>query len=108
MWDFGTLSRFFAGMAYRDRNRVASLLGSSRCVVLMPGGIVRPQELSVCGQQAVADMGAYMQPAGYFIACSNFVICLPGPYRVPAFMAGMAGASPQNTMPVLQVTKQLR
>jgi DeoR family glycerol-3-phosphate regulon repressor len=24
-------------------------------VVLMPGGIVRPQELSVCGQQAVAD-----------------------------------------------------
>ena len=39
--------------------------------------------------QAVADMGAYMQPAGYFIACSNFVICLPGPYRVPAFMAGI-------------------
>jgi DeoR family glycerol-3-phosphate regulon repressor len=40
---------------FTNHLRVASLLGSSRCVVLMPGGIVRPQELSVCGQQAVAD-----------------------------------------------------
>lgn len=27
VWDFGTLSRFFAGMTYRDRNRVAGQLG---------------------------------------------------------------------------------
>jgi carbon-monoxide dehydrogenase large subunit len=37
--------------------------------------------------QAVADMGAYLQPQGYFIACSNFARCLPGPYRVPAIFA---------------------
>lgn len=27
VWDFGTLSRFFAGMTYRDRNRIASQFG---------------------------------------------------------------------------------
>ncbi len=34
VWDFGTLSRFFSGMAYRDRNRVASLLGATDGEVL--------------------------------------------------------------------------
>jgi DeoR family glycerol-3-phosphate regulon repressor len=36
--------------------RVASVLAGSRCEVLMPGGIVRPQELSVCGQAAVEQI----------------------------------------------------
>lgn len=40
---------------FTNHLRVASLLAGSRCVVLMPGGIVRPQELSICGQQAVDD-----------------------------------------------------
>jgi len=40
---------------FTNHLRVASLLAGSRCVVLMPGGIVRAQELSVCGQQAVDD-----------------------------------------------------
>ena len=40
---------------FTNHLRVASLLAGSRCVVLMPGGIVRAQELSVCGQQAVED-----------------------------------------------------
>lgn len=34
--------------------------------------------------QADANMGGYMQPMGYFIACSNFARCLPGPYSIPA------------------------
>lgn len=41
---------------FTNHLRVASLLAGSKCVVLMPGGIVRPQELSVCGQQAVEDV----------------------------------------------------
>lgn len=40
---------------FTNHLRVASVLAGSRCVVLMPGGIVRAQELSVCGQQAVED-----------------------------------------------------
>lgn len=40
---------------FTNHLRVASLLAGTRCVVLMPGGIVRPQELSVCGQQAMDD-----------------------------------------------------
>jgi DeoR/GlpR family transcriptional regulator of sugar metabolism len=45
-----------AGMhVFTNHLRVASLLAGSRCVVLMPGGIVRAQELSICGEQAVND-----------------------------------------------------
>jgi DeoR family glycerol-3-phosphate regulon repressor len=45
-----------AGMhVFTNHLRVASLLAGSRCVVLMPGGIVRAQELSICGEQAVKD-----------------------------------------------------
>jgi DeoR/GlpR family transcriptional regulator of sugar metabolism len=54
-----TLARELAKHAgihvFTNHLRVASLLAGSRCVVLMPGGIVRAQELSVCGQQAVDD-----------------------------------------------------
>lgn len=41
---------------FTNHLRVASLLAGSHCVVLMPGGIIRAQELSVCGQQAVEDV----------------------------------------------------
>jgi len=41
---------------FTNHLRVATLLAGTRCVVLMPGGIVRAQELSVCGQQAVDDV----------------------------------------------------
>jgi len=54
-----TLARELAKHAgipvFTNHLRVASLLAGSRCVVLMPGGIVRAQELSVCGQQAADD-----------------------------------------------------
>ncbi len=54
-----TLARELAKHAgvhvFTNHLRVARLLAGSRCVVLMPGGIVRAQELSVCGQEAVAD-----------------------------------------------------
>jgi DeoR/GlpR family transcriptional regulator of sugar metabolism len=56
-----TLARELARHAglnvFTNHLRVASLLAGSRCVVLMPGGIVRAQELSICGQQAVEDVG---------------------------------------------------
>jgi len=56
-----TLAREFvkhAGLnVFTNHLRVASLLAGSHCVVLMPGGIVRAQELSICGQQAVEDVG---------------------------------------------------
>lgn len=39
--------------------RVASVLAGSRCEVLMPGGIVRPQELSVCGHAAFEQIGRH-------------------------------------------------
>lgn len=55
-----TLARELAKHAglhvFTNHLRVASLLAGSRCVVLMPGGIVRAQELSICGQQAVEDV----------------------------------------------------
>ena len=38
---------------FTNHLRLASLLAGSRCEVLMPGGIVRAQELSLCGQTAV-------------------------------------------------------
>lgn len=54
-----TLARELVKLAgihvFTNHLRVASLLAGSRCVVLMPGGIVRAQELSVCGQQTVDD-----------------------------------------------------
>ena len=54
-----TLARELAKHAgihvFTNHLRVASLLAGSRCLVLMPGGIVRAQELSVCGQQAADD-----------------------------------------------------
>jgi DeoR family glycerol-3-phosphate regulon repressor len=42
---------------FTNHLRAASVLAGSRCEVLMPGGIVRPQELSVCGQSAVEQVG---------------------------------------------------
>jgi DeoR family glycerol-3-phosphate regulon repressor len=55
-----TLARELAKHAgihvFTNHLRVASLLAGSRCVVLMPGGIVRAQELSICGEQAVGDV----------------------------------------------------
>jgi len=38
---------------FTNHLRLASLLAGSRCEVLMPGGILRAQELSLCGQTAV-------------------------------------------------------
>lgn len=56
-----TLARELARHAglnvFTNHLRVASLLAGSNCVVLMPGGIVRAQELSICGQEAVEDVG---------------------------------------------------
>ena len=38
---------------FTNHLRLAALLAGTRCEVLMPGGIVRAQELSLCGQTAV-------------------------------------------------------
>ena len=63
-----TLARELAKHAgipvFTNHLRVASLLAGSRCLVLMPGGIVRAQELSVCGQQAADDaaQGVRLRP----------------------------------------------
>ena len=38
---------------FTNHLRLATLLAGSQCELLMPGGSVRPQELSVCGQVAV-------------------------------------------------------
>jgi DeoR/GlpR family transcriptional regulator of sugar metabolism len=38
---------------FTNHVRLATLLAGTRCEVLMPGGIVRAQELSLCGQSAV-------------------------------------------------------
>ena len=40
---------------FTNHLRVAALLAGTRCEVLMPGGIVRAQELSLCGQTALAQ-----------------------------------------------------
>jgi len=46
------LSRGPGLRVFTNHLRVAALLAGSRCEVLMPGGIVRAQELSLCGQTA--------------------------------------------------------
>lgn len=38
---------------FTNHVRLATLMAGTRCEVLMPGGIVRAQELSICGQSAV-------------------------------------------------------
>ncbi len=40
---------------FTNHLRLAGLLAGTRCEVLMPGGIVRAQELSLCGQAALAQ-----------------------------------------------------
>jgi DeoR family glycerol-3-phosphate regulon repressor len=40
---------------FTNHLRLAALLAGTRCEVLMPGGIVRAQELSLCGQTALAQ-----------------------------------------------------
>jgi len=44
---------------FTNHLRAASVLAGSRCEVLMPGGIVRAQELSVCGQAAIEQVGRH-------------------------------------------------
>lgn len=48
--------------------------------------------------KASPNLGAYVHPVGYFIACANFSRCLPGPYRIPAIRSEVTCVF-TNTMP---------
>lgn len=48
--------------------------------------------------KATPNLGAYVHPVGYFIACANFSRCLPGPYRIPAVRSEVNCVF-TNTMP---------
>ena len=49
--------------------------------------------------KAIAALGAYVHPVGYFITCANFSRCVPGPYRIPAVHSDVTCVA-TNTVPI--------